>query len=72
MATESTMEWSAPKKLVVFPHVLRNPLRPDPYLTKCPSSSGAREPVSVAISIDLSRIRKVKMENVNVSTVRER
>jgi hypothetical protein len=60
------------KKLRGFPHVFRNPLRPIPYLATCLSSPAAREPVSVVISVDLPRKRKVMMEDVNVSNVGER
>jgi hypothetical protein len=38
----------------------------------CPSSRAAREPISVAMSFDLLRKRRVMMEDVNVSNVRER
>jgi hypothetical protein len=51
--------------------VFHNSLRPIPNLTTCSSSPAARELISVAISFDLLRKRRV-MENVNVSNVRER
>jgi hypothetical protein len=53
-------------------HVFRNPLRPIPSRTTSPSSPNAREPISVAIPSDLLGKIRVKMEDVNVSNVRER
>jgi hypothetical protein len=63
---------SAQKKKFAIPLVFRNPLRPIPELTICPSSPAAREPLSFAISVDLLRKRRVMMDNVDVSNVRER
>jgi hypothetical protein len=40
-------------------------------ITTYPSSSGAREPISVAVSFNLLRKRRVRMEDVKVSKVRE-
>jgi hypothetical protein len=42
-----------------------------PILTTCPSSPAAREPISVAILLNLLRKRRELMEDVNVSNVRE-
>jgi hypothetical protein len=53
-------------------HVFRNLLRPIPNLTTCPSSLGAREPISVAILLNLIRKRRELMDDVNVNTARER
>jgi hypothetical protein len=52
--------------------VFRNSLRPIPNLITSPISPAAREPISVAIPFDLVRKRRVTMEDVNVSNVRER
>jgi hypothetical protein len=49
-----------------------NLLRPIPNLTTCPSSPAARELISVVLLFDLLRKRRVMMEDVNVSNVRER
>jgi hypothetical protein len=54
-------QWSAPKKRRGISNVFRNPLRPIPNLTTCPSRPGARDPMSVAISFDLLRKRRVMM-----------
>jgi hypothetical protein len=43
-----------------------------PDLITCPSSPGAREPISVATPFDLPRKKRVMMEGVNVSNERER
>jgi hypothetical protein len=48
---------------IVFPY----PLRPISNLSTCPSSPGAREPVSVGILSNLLRKRRVIMKDVNVS-----
>jgi hypothetical protein len=47
------------------------PLVPIPNLTTCPSSPAIRESIFVAISFDLLRKRRAKMDDVNVSNVRE-
>jgi hypothetical protein len=49
----------------------RNPLRPVPNLTTCPSSPAARKSTSVAILLNLLRKRRDLIEDVNVSNVRE-
>jgi hypothetical protein len=59
-------------QLRVFLHVFRDPLRLIPILTTCTIIPAAREPISVAISFDLPRKRRVMTEDVNVSKVRER
>jgi hypothetical protein len=50
----------------------RNPLRPIPNLTTCPSSSGAREPIPVVILLNLPIKKRVLVRDVSVSNVRER
>jgi hypothetical protein len=40
-------------------------------LTTCPSSPGSRKPISIVTSFDPLRKRRVMMEDVNVSNVRE-
>jgi hypothetical protein len=50
----------------IFPFYL-HPLRPSPNLTTCPSSPAAREPISVAISFDLLRLKEAMMQKANVS-----
>jgi hypothetical protein len=68
MATHPTMEkWVHLNKL----HVFRNPLRPIPDLTTSPSNPAVREPIFIALPIDLLRKIRVMMEDVNVSNVRE-
>jgi hypothetical protein len=47
-------------------------LHPTPNLATCPSSPAAKEPIYVAISFDLLKKRRVIIEVVNVSDVRER
>jgi hypothetical protein len=59
--------------LLIFARIsplFRNLLRPIPNLT-CLSSPAAREPISVAIVLNLLRKRRVMMADVNVSNVRE-
>jgi hypothetical protein len=58
-------------KLGGFHQVFRNAWRPNPNLTTCPSSPAAREPIFVAILLNLQRKRRVVMDDVNVSNVRE-
>jgi hypothetical protein len=75
MATQSTLDTiyyvkvSAPKTNLCegSPHAFRNPLRPIPNLTTCPSSPGAREPISVAIPFAHLRKNGAIMQKVNVS-----
>jgi hypothetical protein len=54
MDRQSTIEkWVHLKKKVSIPQVVfRNPLRPIPNLSNCPSCPGARESISVAIPIN--------------------
>jgi hypothetical protein len=74
MATQSTVEKVSAlppkKKFRVFPHVFRNPLSPIP--NPRPSSSDAREPISVSVLLNLKRKRRIMIKDVNVSNVRER
>jgi hypothetical protein len=60
-ALKSANDSAESEYLKGFPHVCRNPLRPIPNLTPCPSSTAARESISVAILLDLSRKKKVMM-----------
>jgi hypothetical protein len=41
-------------------------LRPNANLSKCPSSPGAREPISAAIPFDLLRKQEVMVQKANV------
>ncbi|SAL95709.1 hypothetical protein [Absidia glauca] len=50
-----------------FLHVFRKLLSPIPDPSPCPSSPASREPISVAITIDLQRKRRVMTQKVNVS-----
>jgi hypothetical protein len=45
----------------------RHPLSPIPNLSTCPFSPGAREPISVAILLNLFRKKGAMMQKVNVS-----
>jgi hypothetical protein len=55
-ALEATIEWEYTyQKLRKFPHVFRNPSRPIPKPSPCPSSPGARKLISVVIPFDLLR-----------------
>jgi hypothetical protein len=49
------------KKVRRVPNDFGNPLHPIANLTTCPSSPAAREPISVVISYDLLRKRRVMM-----------
>jgi hypothetical protein len=55
------------KKLQEFPKAFRDRLRPILNLTICPSSPAAREPISVAISVDQLRKKEAMMQKANVS-----
>jgi hypothetical protein len=52
-------------------HLKKN-LRPIPDLTACPSIPAVREPIFVAILLNLLRKRRVTMEDVKFSKVRQR
>jgi hypothetical protein len=45
----------------------RNPLRPIPNLTTCPSSPDVREPISVVIPLDHLRKKGAMMQKANIS-----
>jgi hypothetical protein len=55
------------KKIESVLHVFRNPLHPIPNITTCPSSPGAREPISVVIRFDCLRKKEAMMQKANVS-----
>jgi hypothetical protein len=52
------------KKIALF---FRNPLVPIPNLSACPSSPGAREPISVAIQAVILKKKDERCKKVNVS-----
>jgi hypothetical protein len=47
--------------------VLRDPLRPFPNITTCPSSPGARKPISVTIPVDLLGKKRTMIQKAIVS-----
>jgi hypothetical protein len=51
------------KKLLGIPHLFHNP--------SCPAIPAAREPIFVAILVNLVGERRVTMKDVNVASVRE-
>jgi hypothetical protein len=68
MTTQSSMEDRVHlKKIRRFPHAFRTPLDPILNLSKCTSSFGAKESISVAIPLDHRSKKGAMKQNAGVS-----